>query len=95
MRVILAHTALGQQCVNTLPKTRMWGISAAGRRNSRKLERNGAAGRQPWPTRRATKDAVADYIEGFYNPYRLHSSLGYVNPNEFERRYVRNAQRAA
>ena len=25
--------------------------------------------RQPWPTRRATKDAVADYIEGTYNPY--------------------------
>ena len=25
--------------------------------------------RQPWPTRRATKDAVADYIEGSYNPY--------------------------
>ena len=22
-----------------------------------------------WPTRRATKDAVADYIEGTYNPY--------------------------
>ena len=51
--------------------------------------------RQPWPTRRATKDAVADYIEGFYNPHRLHSSLGYVSPNEFERRYARNAQRAA
>ena len=51
--------------------------------------------RQPWPTRRATKDAVADYIEGFYNPYRLHSSLGYVSPHEFERRYFRQAQRAA
>ena len=41
--------------------------------------------RQPWPTRRAATDAVADYIEGFYNPYRLHSSLGYLSPNEFER----------
>ena len=30
--------------------------------------------RQPWPTRRAATDAVADYIEGFYNPYRLHGS---------------------
>ena len=36
--------------------------------------------RQPWPTRRGAKDAVAEYIEGFYNPYRLHSSLGYVSP---------------
>ena len=25
--------------------------------------------RQPWPTRRATKDAGSDYIEGSYNPY--------------------------
>ena len=51
--------------------------------------------RQPWPTRRETRDAVAEYIEGFYNPYRLHSSLGYVSPNDFERRHARQLQRAA
>ena len=51
--------------------------------------------RQPWPTRRETKHAVAEYIEGFYNPYRLHSSLGYVSPNDFERRHARKVQRAA
>ena len=51
--------------------------------------------RQPWPTRRTATDAVADYIEGFYNPYRLHSSLGYLSPNEFERRHVRNVTCAA
>jgi transposase InsO family protein len=28
--------------------------------------------------------AVIDYIERFYNPKRLHSTLGYVSPNEFE-----------
>ena len=33
--------------------------------------------RRSWPTRRMAKDAVASYIEGFYNPYRLHSSLDY------------------
>ena len=51
--------------------------------------------RQPWPTRRRAKDAVAEYIEGFYNPYRLHSSLGYVSPNDYERRHARSGQRAA
>ena len=51
--------------------------------------------RQPWPTRRAATDAVADYIEGFYNPYRLHSSLGYVSPNECEQRDILNAEHAA
>ena len=51
--------------------------------------------RQPWPTRRGAKDAVAEYIEGFYNPYRLHSSLGYVSPIPGERRHARQAQRAA
>jgi len=29
--------------------------------------------------------AVADYIEGFYNRVRLHSSLNYVSPLEFEK----------
>lgn len=27
------------------------------------------------------------YIEGFYNSRRVHSSLGYLSPNEYERRY--------
>ena len=31
------------------------------------------------------KDAVASYIEGFYNPYRLHSLLDYNGPMVFER----------
>ena len=51
--------------------------------------------RQPWPTRRGATDAVAEYIEGFYNPHRLHSSLGYVSPNDCERRHAQRAQRAA
>jgi len=44
--------------------------------------------RQSWSTRREAKDAVVDYIERFYNPYRLHSSLGYVSPIEFERMHT-------
>ncbi len=28
--------------------------------------------------------AIFDYIEGFYNPTRMHSTLGYRSPNEYE-----------
>jgi len=28
-----------------------------------------------------------DFIEGFYNPHRRHSSLGQLSPAEFERRW--------
>ena len=27
---------------------------------------------------------IADYIVGFYNPIRLHSTLGYQSPNSYE-----------
>lgn len=29
---------------------------------------------------------IYDYIEGFYNPIRIHSSIGYLSPNEFEKK---------
>lgn len=28
---------------------------------------------------------IYDYIEGFYNPIRIHSSIGYLSPNDFEK----------
>lgn len=40
--------------------------------------------RQPWPTRRAARRAIFDWIEGFYNRQRLHSALGYRSPVAFE-----------
>lgn len=40
--------------------------------------------RQPWPTKAVASLAIADYIERFYNPKRLHSTLGYVSPNQYE-----------
>src|SRR5262249_17736068 len=33
--------------------------------------------------------AVFDFIEGFYNSRRRHSAIGYLSPNEFERRHAR------
>jgi putative transposase len=38
---------------------------------------------QPWPTRAAARRAIVDYI-GWYNGTRLHSTLGYRCPAEFE-----------
>ena len=40
--------------------------------------------RQSWPTRAAARTAIFEYIEGWYNPRRRHSTLGYRSPAEFE-----------
>jgi transposase InsO family protein len=40
--------------------------------------------RNTWPTRQAARTAIFEYIEGFYNPRRRHSALGYLSPAEFE-----------
>jgi len=37
-----------------------------------------------FPTRRAARTAIFDYLEAFYNIRRLHSSLGYRSPADFE-----------
>jgi transposase InsO family protein len=29
-------------------------------------------------------DAIAGYIDGFYNPIRRHSALGYLSPIDYE-----------
>jgi len=50
--------------------------------------------RRAWDTRAAVRDAISDYIELFYNAHRLHSSLGYRAPNEFEREFLTAATAA-
>lgn len=37
-------------------------------------------------TQRAAALKVFEFIEGFYNPWRRHPSIGNVSPLEFERR---------
>jgi len=38
-------------------------------------------------TREIAKSKIFEYIEMFYNAKRRHSYLGYISPNEFEKRY--------
>lgn len=37
-------------------------------------------------TRQEARTAIFEYVEGFYNRTRRHSTLGYLSPAEFERR---------
>ncbi len=41
--------------------------------------------RYSWQTRRAAEIAIFEYINGFYNPRRKHSALGWKSPLAFER----------
>lgn len=43
-----------------------------------------------YASKAAAKDALAHYIHGFYNPTRLHSSLGYRSPDDYAKQ-VRQA----
>ena len=40
---------------------------------------------QEYETHEQAVRAATDYIETFYNPVRLHSAIGYVSPNNYER----------
>jgi 3D (Asp-Asp-Asp) domain-containing protein len=43
--------------------------------------------RTRFATRTQARTAVFDYLEGFYNRIRRHSTLGYLSPAEYERRH--------
>lgn len=52
--------------------------------------------RQSWATRAQVRLAVFEFVEVFYNRQRLHSSLGYISPAEYERQlHHRKAAQAA
>ncbi len=58
--------------------------------------------RRSFRTQAEARMAIFQFIEGWYNPRRPHSALGYLSPNDFERsaakatpRAVRNAHRPA
>jgi transposase InsO family protein len=51
--------------------------------------------RRPWPTARQAREAIAEYIEVFYNSRRKHSTLGYLSPADFEALHEDKAALAA
>ena len=50
--------------------------------------------RQSWATRAQVRRAIVDYIEVFFNRRRLHSSLGYLSPAEYEARRIHHHKAA-
>jgi putative transposase len=44
--------------------------------------------RRAWKTKRQAETEIFVWIESWYNPRRLHSSIGYQSPNNFERLYA-------
>jgi transposase InsO family protein len=51
--------------------------------------------RRAWPTRKAATSAIFDYIEGWYNTRRLHSTLGYLSPAHYESTIAITAKQVA
>jgi transposase InsO family protein len=51
--------------------------------------------RRPWPTRRKTHSAGAEYIEVFCNRVRRHAYLGYWSPANNEKMIEEEMLRAA
>ena len=45
-------------------------------------------------TRYEAQQDILDYISMFYNGYRLHSTLGYISPNDFEKQQLNKMEKA-
>ena len=63
-------------CWDNAPTESLWGRLKVGRLHGRKFA-----------TRRQAMDEVIDWM-AFYNHRRLHSSLGYLSPRQYEERWV-------
>lgn len=50
--------------------------------------------RTRFPSRQGAKTAIFEYLEAFYNRTRIHSSLGYESPVDFEEGRMREASAA-
>ena len=48
--------------------------------------------RTSFSTREQAAKAIGQYIEGYYNPRRRHSSLGYISPVTYEARFLEVGQ---
>jgi putative transposase len=46
--------------------------------------------RRRFKTQAEARTAVFEFIEGFYNPRRRHSSIGHLSPIDYERRHRAN-----
>jgi len=53
--------------------------------------KRGLIHRQSWPTRQSLERALVDYIEGWYNRKRRHSTLGYLSPVAYEQQLIHAA----
>jgi len=51
--------------------------------------------RRAWPTRQAARAAIFEFIEIFYNRHRLHSSIDYLSPADYEAIHHNPATKAA
>ena len=51
--------------------------------------------RRTFKTQAEARLAVFEWIEGWYNPHRRHSALGYLSPINFERKLMTTEKRAA
>ena len=63
-------------CWDNAPTESLWGSLKVGRLYVKRFA-----------TRREAMDEIIDWLT-FYNPSRLHSSLGYVSPVKFEKRWL-------